>query len=78
MNTILLNEVIDILNEINEEYISSEDSNSKLLEQAILKLEHLRYEEQSSDKTKKVLSILGRFLENIPEIQELLQMLAEL
>ena len=74
----LLDETIELLKEINAEYIRKEDSNSKPLEQAILNLEKLRDEDHSSGRTKMVLSILGKFLENIPELKELLQMLAEL
>ncbi len=76
-NSKLLNETLDLLKEMKLEHGNTDNGISKSLEQAINNLEKLQGEDNSV-VLSTVLHVLGKLMNNLPEIQELLDYLSEL
>lgn len=76
-NSKLLNETLDLLKEMKLEHGNTDNGISKSLEQAIRNLERLQGEDNSV-VLSRVLHVLGKLMNNLPEIQELLDYLSEL
>lgn len=76
-NSALLNETLDLLKEIKLEHGNTDNCISKSLEQAIKNLEQVQGEDNSVVLVT-VLQVLGKLMNNLPEIQKLLDYLSEL
>lgn len=76
-NSALLNETLDLLKEIKLEHGNTDNCISKSLEQAIKNLEQVQGE-SNSVVLVTVLQVLGKLMNNLPEIQKLLDYLSEL
>lgn len=76
-NSELLNETLDLLKEIKLEHGNTDNRISKSLEQAIKNLEQVQGEDNSVVLVT-VLQVLGKLMNNLPEIQRLLDYLSEL
>jgi hypothetical protein len=76
-NSELLNETLDLLKEIKLEHGNTDNRISKSLEQAINNLEQVQGEDNSVVLVT-VLHVLGKLMNNLPEIQKLLDYLSEL
>lgn len=76
-NSELVNKTLDLLKEIKLEHGNTDNCMSESLDQAIRNLEKI----QGDDNSKMLitaLKVLGKFVNNLPEIQKLLGYLAEL
>ena len=76
-NSELLNETLDLLKEIKLEHGNTDNRISKSLEQAINNLEQVQGEDNSVILVT-VLHVLGKLMNNLPEIQKLLDYLSGL
>lgn len=76
-NSELLNETLDLLKEIKLEHGNTDNRISKSLEQAINNLEQVQGEDNSVVLVT-VLHVLGKLMNNLPEIQKLLDYLSGL
>ena len=76
-NSELLNETLDLLKEIKLEHGNTDNGISKSLEQAINNLEQVQGEDNSVVLVT-VLHVLGKLMNNLPEIQKLLDYLSGL
>ena len=76
-NSELLNETLDLLKEIKLEHGNTDNCISKSLEQAINNLEEIQ-DCDNSEVLITVLKVLGKLINNLPEIQKLFDYLAGL
>lgn len=76
-NSELLNETLDLLKEIKLEHGNTDNCISESLEQAIRNLEKIQGDE-NGEMLITVLKVLGKLVNNLPEIQKLFDYLAGL
>jgi len=76
-NSELLNETLDLLKEIKLEHGNTDNCISESLEQAIRNLEKIQGDD-NGEMLITVLKVLGKLVNNLPEIQKLLDYLAGL
>lgn len=76
-NSELLNETLDLLKEIKLEHGNTDNCTSESLEQAIRNLDKIQGGD-NGEMLITVLKVLGKLVNNLPEIQKLLDYLAGL
>ncbi len=76
-NSELLNETLDLLKEIKLEHGNTDNCISSSLDQAIKNLEKVQGHDNSAILVT-VLKVLGKLINNLPEIRKLLDHLTEL
>lgn len=76
-NSELLNETLDLLKEIKLEHGNTDNCISESLEQAIRNLEKIQGDD-NGEMLITALKVLGKLVNNLPEIQKLLDYLAGL
>ena len=77
-NSELLNKTLDLLKEIKLEHGNTDNCMSESLDQAIRNLEKIQGGDDNSKMLITALKALGKFVNDLPEIQKLLDYLAEL